>query len=362
MSQIIKVDSNIFVNSDILNAEIKSIFWTSWILLPLSNESIQYLQLNGARSNITLSDIPLFLQRDWYSSKLSCFLNICTHALYPLVQGPEREKTIICKQHGRQFDHNGYGLRHKNLDTENIERLVEFPVIETKGFVYVCLDRTILLNVSHSWFANVLFTSIIPPTILSFLKPEKYVPSVAWIKQEVQGNWKQHIMNYLDDSHISYVHMAPGGLADIIDMKSSMTTVHNEYVQQIGYCKSPDQGFGSDIIPFNATGQRVFALWFFIWPNLAVSIYSWGISLRLYMPDIQDPLKTYIYLYRLVWDESKFTGYDEFLAERIGIEDYSAIARVADALKSPILPDFEIYPEIEKGIAWFYKKYLNINK
>jgi len=35
--------------------------------------------------------------------------------------------------------------------------------------------------------------------------------------REVDGNWKQHAWNYMDNYHIHFVHKGTGGLADAID-------------------------------------------------------------------------------------------------------------------------------------------------
>jgi phenylpropionate dioxygenase-like ring-hydroxylating dioxygenase large terminal subunit len=36
--------------------------------------------------------------------------------------------------------------------------------------------------------------------------------------REVDGNWKQHAWNYMDKFHVQFIHKAPGGLADAIDL------------------------------------------------------------------------------------------------------------------------------------------------
>src|SRR5262245_20077761 len=101
-----------FTDPAFLDRELETIFKTSWLLVPepaAGEDARPYadkLKTRGSRLPFTLLERPLFLQRDW-KGRLRCFPNVCTHAWHTLVPGPDRQRSITCPQHGRQFDLEG---------------------------------------------------------------------------------------------------------------------------------------------------------------------------------------------------------------------------------------------------------------
>ncbi|OLB70368.1 hypothetical protein AUI06_06965 [archaeon 13_2_20CM_2_52_21] len=66
--------------------------------------------------------------------------------------------------------------------------------------------------------------------------------------REVDGNWKQHAWNYMDNYHIRFVHKGPGGLADAIDLETYTTELYQHSALQWAYARRPEDGFDSQQI------------------------------------------------------------------------------------------------------------------
>src|SRR6266849_9921512 len=75
----------------------------------------------GSRVPFSLLGKPLFLQSN-SKSEISCFPNVCTHAWHPLVESAAVGGSIVCPQHGREFDSEGRFVFHKGF-----EKLQDFP-------------------------------------------------------------------------------------------------------------------------------------------------------------------------------------------------------------------------------------------
>src|SRR5438445_13560073 len=79
----------------------------------------------------------------------------------------------------------------------------------------------------------------IPGIILESLKRKRVKDEV----REVEGNWKQHAWNYMDNFHIRFVHKGPGGLADAIDLSSYRTKLYKFSALQWAYARDEENGF-----------------------------------------------------------------------------------------------------------------------
>src|SRR5262249_53751333 len=86
---------------------------------------------------------------------------------------------------------------------------------------------------------------------------------------EVQANWALYCDNYLEGFHIPFVHP---DLARVIDYTTYRTELFPWASLQIGH--------GADSFP----GSDVAAYYFFLFPNLMLNFYPWGLSLNIVVP------------------------------------------------------------------------------
>ena len=104
------------------------------------------------------------------------------------------------------------------------------------------------------------------------------------------------------------MHRAPGGLADAIDLGSYTTELYDDAVLQWVYAREPADGFDPALLPDrfrDPGGRRVFALWWFVFPNLTLNFYPWGLSVNVYQPVPDRPDATRFVWYQWVIDPAR---------------------------------------------------------
>ena len=178
--------------------------------------------------------------------------------------------------------------------------------------------------------------------------------------RELDGNWKQHAWNYMDKFHIPFLHRKPGGLADALELSSYRTEIHGEAALQWAYAKDPAHGFDPALLPErfrHPEGKRVFALWWFLFPNLALNFYPWGLSVNVYMPVPEKPRRTLFLWYHHVWDDAKYAKRDEvWMSTDVDLEDVDAMTQVGRGVASGFAPRGRFAPDEEAGPHWFHRR------
>jgi choline monooxygenase len=171
----------------------------------------------------------------------------------------------------------------------------------------------------------------------------------------------QHAWNYMDKFHISFIHKALGGLADAIELSSYQTELYPYSALQWAYAKRPEDGFSPEKLPLRLRDphdprKRVFALWWFLFPNLTLNFYPWGLSVNLYSPIARQPEKTRFFWYHYVFDENRYSELEQvWLNTQVDEEDVDAMAQVRRNIASHQTPRGRFAPEEEKGPHWFHR-------
>ncbi len=356
------LNDSAFVDPGFLELELDRVFSRSWMLVQhYARNHVgtppDLLDKPGSRAPFSLLGKPFFFQRN-SSDELNCFPNVCTHAWHPLVESSSIGGSIVCPQHGRRFDNDGKFVSHTGF-----ENLKDFPrecdslrklKVENWGpFIFICLgDPT---GSFHEFVENV--QSSIPGIDLASLR---YHP-VSDELREVDGNWKQHAWNYMDNYHIRFVHKGPGGLADAIDLNSYQTELYRFSALQWAYSRKPEHGFRPEQVAARfrdpkQPDRRVFALWWFIFPNLTLNCYPWGLSVNQYMPIPGKPGKTMFQWYQYALDDAKFEDRNKtWLNQQVDSEDIEAISLVNTGARSGYAPRGRFAPNEEHGPHWFHR-------
>jgi choline monooxygenase len=334
-----------FTDPEILRRELETIFTRSWLLLPEADP--EQAMLRGSRVPAALLDKPVFIQRGWQDTKIRLFPNVCTHAWYPLVSGASRSRAITCGQHGRQFDCAGKFLNQPGFkDAQPCDDLKALPLESFGPLFFGCLGKP-----------ETPFKSI-------FKEPMEFAPFFTKLKlreqswREVDGNWKQHAWNYMDKFHITFIHRAPGGLADAVHLEDYRTELYPRASLQWAYAKDPALGFDPAQLPirfYDPKGRRVFALWWLIFPNITLNLYPWGLSLNAYFPIPGRPDRTRFFWQTFSMDDRKFErrGKD-WLLEQVDAEDVEAMRDAARGAASGLAPRGRFAPKDETGPHWFH--------
>ena len=353
-----------FVDPEFLELELGTIFAHTWLLAPRENDSQDELATStdpigktGSRVPFNLLGKPFFLQRGQHG-KLNCFPNVCTHAWHPLVGSSSVGGAIICPQHGRQFDNEGRFVAQAGFEKvdgfpRESDHLRNVHVDEWGQWVFVSTSDPLA---PFREFIETVQQSV-PGIKLASLRRHRFDGEV----REVDGNWKQHAWNYMDNFHIKFVHKGPGGLADAIDLSSYRTELYKFSALQWAYARDEKNGFDPQLLadrfldPKNPT-RKVFALWWFIFPNITLNFYPWGLSVNVYMPISGKPDKTLFLWFQYALDEEKFQRRNStWLSDQVDAEDIEAIGLVNTGAKSGFAPRGRFAPSEETGPHWFHR-------
>jgi len=353
-----------FVDPEFLELELGTIFAHTWLLAPRENDSQDGVATStdpigktGSRVPFNLLGKAFFLQRGQHG-RLNCFPNVCTHAWHPLVGSSSVGGAIICPQHGRQFDNEGRFVAQAGFEKvdgfpRESDHLRNVHVDEWGQWVFVSTSDPLA---PFREFIETVQQSV-PGIKLASLRRHRFDGEV----REVDGNWKQHAWNYMDNFHIKFVHKGPGGLADAIDLSSYRTELYKFSALQWAYARDEKNGFDPQLLadrfldPKNPT-RKVFALWWFIFPNITLNFYPWGLSVNVYMPISGKPDKTLFLWFQYALDEEKFQRRNStWLSDQVDAEDIEAIGLVNTGAKSGFAPRGRFAPSEETGPHWFHR-------
>ena len=339
-----------FISTDFLKRELGTIFKKCWIFVP--QKGLEILKEKNSRAPFESLGKQLYLEMD-NKGVLHCLSNVCTHKGYILVPAPKIGERVVCGQHGREFSSSGKFLRHHGFENaENFPRdcdhLKEFLAVKLNQFFFVNLGSAAapLWDFVNEMSLDCIFNLKIGLDSMRrrILKKERRV---------VKGNWKQHVDNYLDNFHLTYIHSE--SLAKTINVASYATKLHKFSANQRVLAKNLEHGFSQE--------NPIFASWWFIFPNMAFNFYPWGLSVNVWMPVIDKPDKTLFLWYHFVRDESAYEKRNEiWLNDQVDQEDLAAMAEVRKGFLSGINVRGRFSPKYEAASHWFHRKIYEMTK
>ncbi len=221
-------------------------------------------------------DEPLLLARDG-GGTLRCLSNVCTHRANLLVGAPCRADHIRCGYHSRRFDLSG--------------RMTFMPEFEdARDFPSAADD---LPQVPFATWANQAFVALAPAAPFAAFAADLRART-AWLPVEqfrhdpardrdytVAAHWALYVENYLEGFHIPFVH---AGLNAVVDYASYATELFRFASLQVAQAAPGEPAFAPP--PDSPDqGRRVAAYYWWIFPNLMLNFYPWGLSVNLVQPD-----------------------------------------------------------------------------
>lgn len=353
-----------FGDKAVLERERTTVFSESWLLLPepSSAEEIHgprtlrdQLQKPGSYCPVEVNGRPVYLHRG-DDNRLRAFPNVCTHAWYPLVRSAGQGRALTCAQHGRRFDCKGQFLSQPGFSKlanfpRACDHLKPFALAQWHDLFFLCTGQA-----RHD-FAKI-FEPIDATVSKLMCEPLRRVYHAAETRR-VPGNWKQHAWNFMDKFHIPFIHRGPKGLVDLLDYPKYRTELHPHAALQWAWAKNPEHGFDPELLParfHDPAGRRILALWWFIYPNLTLNFYPWGLSVNRYEPAPNNPRETCFYWYHYVRDEALYARVDEIWQNhRVDAEDVEAMALVQQGIESGWAQRGRFAPAEEIGPHWFHR-------
>jgi phenylpropionate dioxygenase-like ring-hydroxylating dioxygenase large terminal subunit len=275
-------------------------------------------------------DEPLLLARD-EGGMLRCLSNVCTHRGNILVKEACRAKQIRCGYHSRRFDLAGKMTfmpefaAAKSFPSAS-DDLPRVPFAEWAGLAFASLDPAAPFD---AFFADVRASVADLPVDRMRADPARSRD------YEVHAHWALYVENFLEGFHIPFVH---AGLNEVVDYSSYATELFRYSNVQLAAEKD---------------GGAPAARYWWVFPNLMLNFYPWGLSLNLVQPQAID--RTVVLFRSYVWDASKLeTGAGASL-DRVEAEDEAIVEAVQRGVRSRLYTHGRYSPTREKGVHHFHR-------
>lgn len=323
---------------------LKSAFSGAWHMGPSASE----VRDNDCQVPWTLGrgslNEPVLTTRD-SSGVVRCLSNICTHRAAKMVSTPCKGSKIRCPYHGRRFDLSG-----QFSSAPGFAGARNFPRPEDS-----------LTSLPHHLWGSMSFASLAPwaafedwkAPFMPFLDPMVQRSAVedagSRTSYLVESNWLLYIENYLEGLHIPFIHP---GLTAALDLKHYEVFALPGAVMQVGFAKPGEPSIqmptGS---PFH---DRPVAAWYlFVFPNLMINVYPWGLSVNIVEPVTLQSCRV---VYRSFVADDTLRGLgaggDVHAVER---EDQEVVQRVQHGIGSALWPRGRYAPTHELGVHHFHR-------
>ena len=267
-------------------------------------------------------DEPLLLARD-PAGELRCLSNVCTHRGNILVKAPCSAKEIRCGYHSRRFDLAG--------------RMTFMPEFgDAKDFPS---PSDHLPRVAFAQWAGLGFASIRPAApfedFIDGVPVEAMRHDASRDRDyEVHAHWALYVENYLEGFHIPFVHP---GLNAVVD--------YGSYETRLGRYSNVQLAQAKDGMPA--------AQYWWIFPNLMLNFYAWGLSLNVVQPVAID--RTRVLFRAFVSNAAKLeTGAGASL-DRVEAEDEAIVQAVQRGVRSRLYDRGRYSPTRERGVHHFHR-------
>jgi choline monooxygenase len=289
-------------------------------------------------------DEPLLLARDG-AGVLRCLSNVCTHRANLLVREPCRADQIRCHYHSRRFDLAG--------------RMTFMPEFGAARNFPSPSDH--LPQVPFGQYGAQVFASVTPAAPLEdFLADVR--TRLHWLPIDgfrhdpsrdrdftIDAHWALYVENYLEGLHIPFIHPA---LNQVLDFHNYRSEIYRYANLQLALAKEGELAFE---LPASAQdhGERIAAYYYWVFPNLMLNFYPWGLSLNLVQP--LGPARTRISFRAYVGDASKLGAGAGNGLDQVEMEDEEAVQAVQRGVRSRWYRHGRYSPSKEQGLHHFHR-------
>lgn len=320
------------------------IFARSWQMIPGAERVKAPGHLLPIRLLEGCLDEPLVLACG-EDSEIRCLSNVCTHRGTLVVEGEGHARGLRCRYHGRRFGLDGC-----------FQSMPEFDGVEGFPSPADDLPQARLERWGPLAFCNLdpeySFDEWMGPVRerVGFLPLDQFTFDSSTSRDYlIRANWALYCDNYLEEFHIPYVHGS--SLADSLDYGSYHTQLYPYCNLQLGTARSRSDAFE---LPEGHPdhGTLVAAYYFWLFPNLMLNFYPWGLSVNIVSPLAVD--RTRVSFLSYVWDESRRSSGAGADLHRVEMEDEEIIESVQAGMKSRLYGRGRYSPRREVGTHHFH--------
>lgn len=336
--------ARVYTDVDFYQAARERIFARSWQLVGHSDDVRVPGQVHPFTMLEGCLDEPLLLVRD-RADMLHCLSNVCTHRGMIVCEQAGVESSLRCRYHGRQFALDG-----------SFKSMPEFAA--TQNFP-TAADN--LPDVQLQQWGPFLFASLAPAVPF-----DEWIGPVgermAWLPLDglrfdasrsrdylVAANWTLYCENFLEGFHLPFVH---AGLSETLDYWEYRTELFSHSSLQVGIGRGGDTVFD---LPESSPehGERVAGYYFWLFPNLMLNFYPWGLSINVVKPLGVD--RTRVSFLAYVLDESKLDQGAGAELDRVEREDEAVVELVQSGVRSRLYDRGRYSATREQGTHHFHR-------
>lgn len=289
-------------------------------------------------------DEPLLLARD-AGGTLRCLSNVCTHRGNLLVAAPCRRADIRCGYHSRRFDLAGrmtfmpeFGAA-RDFPSES-DHLPQVAFAQWAGHAFAALEPAAPFEA----FLGAVAQRVGWLPVASFRRDRSRDRDYT-----VRAHWALYVENYLEGFHIPFVHP---GLAEVVDCGSYATELFRYANLQRALAREGEPAFDP---PAGSPdrGARIAAYYFWIFPNLMLNLYPWGLSVNLVVPEAPD--RTRVLFRSYVGDASRLGQGAGAALDTVEHEDEAVVEAVQRGIGARLYRGGRYSPSRERGVHHFHR-------
>jgi phenylpropionate dioxygenase-like ring-hydroxylating dioxygenase large terminal subunit len=331
-------------DTEIYNKIKNSVFPSLWHLIG----DTEIVKIPGQVYPFTLLegfiDEPLLFTRD-NDDNIHCLSNVCTHRGNILVENPENVRLLQCRYHRRRFELNGCFKSMPECDDavnfpSEADNLTKIPFKEWNNFLFASLNPKIEFDEIFGIINKRMDGVKTNPLIFEPTRTRDYL---------VKANWALYIDNYLEGFHIPYVH---NSLNAVIDYGTYTTELYDYCNLQLAIAKPGEECFTlHEISP--DYGNEVAAYYWWVFPNMMLNYYPWGLSINIVKP--LDVKLTKISFITYVSDHKKLDNGAGSGLDRVEREDEAVVEAVQKGVQSRFYDRGRYSPKRETGVHHFHR-------
>jgi choline monooxygenase len=276
---------------------------------------------------------------------LRALSNVCTHRARVLVEAPCHADHIRCGYHSRRFELDGSlrfmpgfeGARDFPSASDHLPRL---PLQEWAGQGFVALRPRWKFD---TWAAEMCQR-------LAWLPVQGWQSDASRSRTfEFDAHWALYVENYLEGLHIPFVHPA---LNQALDMQQYHYELGTASVLQLALAR-PGEAALEPPPGHRDHGLRVAAYYWWLFPNLMLNVYPWGLSVNVVEP--LAPGRTRVQFRSFVADASLLGQGAGGALDPVEIEDETAVVSVQRGIRSRLYDQGRYSPQHERGTHHFHR-------
>ena len=323
------IDPRFYTDAAAYHASRERIFARTWQWLGDLGDVARPQSLSPRTLLPGMHDEPLLLARD-AAGTLRCLSNVCTHRGNILVGAACSATHIRCGYHSRRFDLAG--------------RMTSMPEFEgAAGFPAAADD---LPAAAFGEWRGHGFASLAPAAPLADFAGDMAARTAAEPLDamrhdasrdrdyRIEAHWALYVENYLEGFHIPFVHPGLNRAVDYASYSGELFRYSN-----VQLARSKD-------------GEPAAQYWW-IFPNLMLNFYPWGLSVNLVMPEGLE--RTRVAFRAFVSDPSKLATGAGAALDRVEEEDEAIVLAVQRGVKSRLYAGGRYSPSRERGVHHFHR-------